>query len=265
MDEIKLFVGCAPNGEDAESQMVLEYTARKHSSLYVDITWMKINKKDPNSPWYGWNTSLWSTPFSGFRWGIPAVCNFQGQAIYMDSDMIILSDLKKLWEQPFEPGKIVMAKGGEQSWRFCVCKWDCYSTKDQIIDLDNLKKDSSSHRKMMNYYSNHKELVQAFDGDWNNLDGENKPIDQIDILHYTDMSTQFHGKYVKQRGIKHWYDGDVFDHKRKDLQALFDQYYQEALNDGYTVDQYIPNEEDFIEYTKESQKGYVSSSRFARE
>ena len=42
-ERIKLFVGCAPNGEDAESQMVLEYTARKHSSLPIDIVWMKIN------------------------------------------------------------------------------------------------------------------------------------------------------------------------------------------------------------------------------
>ena len=47
-DVIKLFVGCAPNGEDAESQMVLEYTARKHSSLPIDIVWMK-HSNDPNS------------------------------------------------------------------------------------------------------------------------------------------------------------------------------------------------------------------------
>lgn len=263
---IKLFVGCAPNGEDSESQLVLEYTARKHTSEHIDITWMKINKKDPNSFWYGWDTSLWATPFSGFRWGIPAACNFEGQAIYMDSDMIILSDLKKLWDQPFRdsPRAVVMAKGGEQSWRFCVCKWDCYFAKNHIMTLEDLKKDSQAHRKMMNYYSNHRELVQAFDGDWNNLDGENKPIDEIDILHYTDMSTQFHHKYVQKRGIKHWYDGDVYEHKRKDLQALFDRYYQEALDNGYTIDQYIPNEEDYVNYIKETQKGYVSGHNYSR-
>ena len=40
-ERIKLFVGTAPNGEDAESQMVLEYTAKKHSSMPIDIVWMK--------------------------------------------------------------------------------------------------------------------------------------------------------------------------------------------------------------------------------
>ena len=75
-DRIKLFVGCSPNGEDAESQMVLEHTARKHSSLPIDIVWMKINS-DPNSFWGGWDSELWSTPFSGFRWAIPEYCRYK--------------------------------------------------------------------------------------------------------------------------------------------------------------------------------------------
>ena len=120
-DRIRLFVGCAPNGEDAESQMVLEYTARKHSSLPVDIVWMKISS-DENDFWGGWKSELWSTPFSGFRWGIPEYCSFQGQAIYMDSDMIILQDLAELWNEPWKDRAILQSKGG---WRFCVAKWNC--------------------------------------------------------------------------------------------------------------------------------------------
>ena len=93
MEHIKLFVGCAPNGEDAESQMVLEYTAKKHSSMAVEITWMKHEKE---GFWSGWESQTWATPFSGFRWGIPAACKGKGQAIYMDSDMIIIGDLAEL-------------------------------------------------------------------------------------------------------------------------------------------------------------------------
>ena len=67
MSPVRVFVGCAPNHEDAESQAVLEHSIRKHASLPVDITWMKLSR-DPVSPFSGWNTELWPTPFSGFRW-----------------------------------------------------------------------------------------------------------------------------------------------------------------------------------------------------
>ena len=74
MESIKLFVGCAPNGEDAETQMVLEYTAKKNSSMPVDITWMK---HEPEGIWSGWKSETWATPFSGFRWAIPNnFCNW---------------------------------------------------------------------------------------------------------------------------------------------------------------------------------------------
>ena len=65
-ERIKLFVGTAPNGEDAESQMVLEYTARKHCSMPIDIVWMK-HSNDPMDFRAGWKSTTWATPFSGFR------------------------------------------------------------------------------------------------------------------------------------------------------------------------------------------------------
>ena len=119
-DVIKLFVGCPPNGEDAELMMVLENTLRKNCSMDVDIEWMMMSH-DPESHWYGWETSTWSTPFSGFRWGVPSFCNYEGQAIYMDCDMIIQADLAELWNNPWKPDKVIQMKG---DWRTCVCKFN---------------------------------------------------------------------------------------------------------------------------------------------
>lgn len=110
-DPIRVFVGCSANGEDAESQAVLEYTLRKHASRPVELTWMK-QTHDRKSFWHGWNTSSWSTPFTGFRWGIPAACKYQGRAIYMDSDVIIMADIAELFDQPMLPGKVLKARGG---------------------------------------------------------------------------------------------------------------------------------------------------------
>ena len=80
IEPIRIFIGTSANNEDADSEMVLEYTLRKNSSLPLEITWMR-QTHDQNSIWGGWETQRWSTPFSGFRWAIPEACGFTGRAI----------------------------------------------------------------------------------------------------------------------------------------------------------------------------------------
>jgi hypothetical protein len=260
-ETIELFVGCAPNGEDAESQMVLEYTAKKNSSLPVNIHWMK-HSIDPKSFWYGWDSRTWATPFSGFRWGIPEFQAFKGQAIYMDSDMLILGDLAELWNEPWNDTAIIMGKGG---WRFCVAKWNCERAKQVLPPVDQIRKTPQAHQQLAHQLPQHPHLEQIFDRQWNNFDGENDNLDDIKILHYTDMSTQMHLlKYALPRlesmGMKHWFDGQVRAHRRADVQELFDALYNEALDAGYKAEQYIPRT--VIEYAKESQVGYRSNNGF---
>jgi hypothetical protein len=261
---IKLFVGCAPNGEDAESQMVLEYTARKNSSLPIDITWMKHNK-DPDSIWGGWNSQTWATPFSGFRWAIPEACDFKGQAIYMDSDMIILGDLAELWNEPFnQQAPIIMMKGG---WRTCVAKWDCLTAKHVLPKVKEMKPEPYAHQMLFEELKKYPRLQQTFDRQWNNFDGENDSFGDIKILHYTDMSTQPHLKYafsrLKSEGRSHWFDGTIREHRRQGVQLLFDSMYFEALDSGMSPqDYYSLDSSKWIGYNKESQKGYNASNGF---
>src|SRR5210317_1933596 len=153
---IKLFVGCDPNGCDAESQMVLEYTARKHCSEDIEIVWMQ-HSNDPESFWHGWNSKTWATPFSGFRWGIPAYCNFEGQAIYMDSDMIIQGDLAELWNEEWNDSSIIMGKGG---WRFCVSKWNCERAKEVLPPIEDIKSEPYAHQRLAHGIPQHPHLEQ---------------------------------------------------------------------------------------------------------
>ena len=258
-EAIKLFVGCAPNGEDAESQMVLEYTARKHSSMPIEITWMK-HSNDPMSFWYGWNSQTWATPFSGFRWGIPAACGYKGQAIYCDSDFVFLSDLADLWNQPFEPGKVGMVKGGKEGWRTCLTKWNCEEAGKHFPPLDQIKSAPTAHQQLMAWFTN-SNLIQPFEGMWNTVDGEDVSIEQIDAHHYSSMNHQHHLKYalprLKEEGRSHWFDGEVKQHWREDLEQMFDSYYQEAMLSGMKpTDYYSTDPSTWVSYSKESLKDY---------
>lgn len=249
---IRVFVGCAADGDDAESQAVLEYTLRRHASLPVDITWMRLSR-DPSSPFYsdgprGWQTRLWSTPFSGFRWAVPKLAE-RGRAIYMDSDIIVRSDIAQLWNQVMEPGRVVMAKGGEDGWRFCVSLWDCEAASRHILPWSQLRAEDG-HRHMTKYFRSRPALIQPFRGNWNCIDGEDYPtLDHPDIraIHYSSEAHQPHLKFaaprLRARGREHWFDGQVKPHWRTDLSVLFLRLLREAEDAGYCVENYVPQVE----------------------
>lgn len=261
---IKIFVGCDPNNCDLEQMMVLDYSVRKHTQHSVEIHWMQLSH-DPDSPWYtdqqtgkGWHTENWATPFSGFRWAIPDACQYKGRAIYMDADVIVLCDIAELWQHPMNDHAIVVAKGGKSTARLCTCVWDCAKAKAYLPSITELRQDPHSHQKMMKVIKDQPQLVQPYSDSYNNIDGEDMPIEQIKILHYSDMGTQFSHQYALPRleaeGQKHWFDGQILPHPRADLIQLFDQYYHEALEAGYKPSNYMI--EPFGEFSKASQSKY---------
>lgn len=245
---IRIYVGCAANWEDAESQAVLEYTLRKNASQPVKIVWMRLSR-DPASPFYsdpdkgrGWDTSGWPTPFSGFRWIVPALAEFHGRAIYMDSDMICMDDIAKLWEEPFFPAKFVQAKA---RGRLCVSMWDCARFERLAVPIEQLMRIRDNHQHMSRVMGQNHHGVQEFRENWNCLDGEEfadicDPA--IKMIHYTSMSHQPHLPHAIERLRKfnrgHWFDGKVRKHWRDDLIALFDEKLAEAKAAGYVPENY---------------------------
>lgn len=237
---IRVFVGCAPNGEDAESLAVLEYTLRLHASEPVEITWMALSR-DASSPFFGWNTGNWATPFSGFRYAVPSLCGFAGRAIYVDSDFIFLADIAELWRQEFQPGKVAM-RHPRVSWRLCISLWDCERAEAVLPPIDVIRANSRTVATVMR----DGKFTQAFDGEWNCLDGEGRALGDpaVKAIHYTDMSCQPQLRHalprLKREGKRHWYNGPVRPHPRADIQGLFDKLLGEAQSNGYRVENYIP-------------------------
>jgi hypothetical protein len=235
-EPIKIFIGCAPGGQDSEAQAVVEHSVRSRSSREVDITWA-IESSNPASHWFGWNSSSWVTPFSGFRWAVPAACEFEGRAIYMDSDIIVLADIAELWDIEIGPGKVVAARGG---WRFCVSVWDCAAAKDHILPAEKLLA-ADGHRKQNDYFLRRQHLIQKFDAGWNALDGE-LPQSATKALHYSALPTQPSARYARERlakqGRMHWYKGPTASHAYQWIERQFDRELRAAIEAGYTIDRY---------------------------
>ncbi|MGE6796259.1 glycosyltransferase [Psychrobacter okhotskensis] len=267
-ETIRVFVGCDPNNCDLEQMMVLDYSIHKHTSVPVEIVWMQLSR-DPNSYWYsnpetgeGWNTTKWDTPFSGFRWAIPEYCDYSGHAIYMDTDVVILDDLLKLWNHPIDGKSIVAAKKVSKKTRMCTCVWDCSRAKSILPSVEKIMEDADSHKKIMEMIKKNPRLLEPFNDSYNCIDGESLPIEDIKVLHYSDMGTQFSHKYslkrIEEEGSKHWFDGEVLPHPRQDLVELFDSYYSEALANGYQLENY--RVDPFGDFPKKSQQRYTGNN-----
>lgn len=249
-NEIRVYIGCSPNCEDLESQAVVEYSLQRYASSPVSITWMKLSR-DPTSPFYsnvktgeGWRTGRWATPFSAFRWAVPALAGFTGKAIYSDSDFIYRADIAELHKQEFRDGAVVMIRQGA-GMRFCCSMWNCEAARAVLPPLDQLQRDENSHALMTQLFQRNPKLIQFYDGKWNEMDTQIRDVNSPDIkaVHYTHMPTQPHLKYalprLKAEGRQHWMRGNLrTPHPNAELQHLFDTVLADAHAAGYTLDKY---------------------------
>jgi hypothetical protein len=246
-DKIRIYVGTPANNEDLESQAVLEYSIRKHASMPIDLTWMKLSK-DPGSFWYsdahtnrGWLTRSWATPFSGLRWGIPAFCGFEGRAIYLDIDMFVMSDIAELWQQPINGTAFCVAKDPKT---FCCTLFDNARARSHLPPIDRIKREYALYAHLKRKFPIG--AVQSFtNGNWNCLDGESyQDIRDPDIklVHCTSIPTQPQLRYAIPRlaakNMRHWSGQQSKPHWRRDIIDLFDELLVEAKANGYTPEKY---------------------------
>jgi len=237
---VKIFVGTPANNEDLECQAVLDYSLRMHASEPLDITWMMLSR-DPASFWYcdpekrlGWDMTGWATPFSALRWGIPAACNYEGRAIYMDSDQIALADIAQLARQPIPPGKVLLAKGGDTVIS-CVMLMDCAAAKGKFPPIEQLRQ-AGRYRHVR---GNLRGLTADYSGNWNCRDGEHYASiyhPDVKVLHYTSIPTQPNHRHARARlvkeGKRHWYPGPDRPHPKAEVTQLFDRLLAEAIAAG---------------------------------
>ena len=251
---LKIFIGSSSNQEDAPIESIYEYTLRKNSSADLDITWMR-QTNDQSSPWSGWNSSQWFTPFSGFRWAIPEICGFQGRALYTDVDMINFKDISELFKsdlrgKPFGSRVVKMQNIAFPSFNFqnlielrnpikikrfsgfqpCVMLIDCEKAKDFLDPISALKINANAHNACMKSYVKNPLFRESsyfteIDPRWNCLDGENLYINEIFQLHFTNMSTQ--------PWRPSWFKGEQCIHPRQDIVELFYELLEEASENGF--------------------------------
>ncbi|MFT4537231.1 MAG: hypothetical protein ACI9P5_004612, partial [Saprospiraceae bacterium] len=190
LDDYPIKVYVATTEAQMLATKVLEYTIKKHSSKPVDLIPMHecgISYDEPKSV-----ENRQRTPFSFQRFLIPKLNNYNGKAIYLDSDMQVFKDINKIWTLPMGQNDLLTVKSGKGEGRrlhFSVMLLDCskltWDINDIVEKLDSEELDYSSLMHGMKVAENiSADIVEH----WNSL--EKYTEGETCLLHYTDMETQ---------------------------------------------------------------------------
>lgn len=136
------------------------------------------------------------TEFSNYRFLIPGLCGFAGRAIYLDSDMICLTDLNDLFNASMDGAhflaKPATAPGGEPRWGLSVALYDCALCR---FDLELYVQEMAEgrygyndmHQMTPRFLACHPFRIGKIDPNWNSYDHlDNK----TKLIHYTNLYTQ---------------------------------------------------------------------------
>lgn len=93
----RVFVGYDPSQDIAYE--VLKFSLEKHASEPIDVRPIDADKlPEFNRP----VDPLASTPFTYTRFLVPWLCDYEGIALFMDSDMLALGDISELFHLPMD-------------------------------------------------------------------------------------------------------------------------------------------------------------------
>jgi len=94
MSNPKIFIGYDPN--ETIALYVLMHSIISRSTRPVSITPIVLSQTPLTRP----REEFQSTEFSFSRFLVPWMCGYEGKAIFMDSDMICMTDICELWDLP---------------------------------------------------------------------------------------------------------------------------------------------------------------------
>jgi hypothetical protein len=194
---LRIFVGADPKQRVAAE--VLAHTLHEHASVplrvdFLDQPLAQLPRRRSSRP---------RTPFSFNRFLIPSLMGFEGTALYLDSDMLVFSDVAELFSIPFGSKAVLCSNQPEPpaQWRghpdfkpgrqFSVMLIDCararWTIEEVIAGLDD---GAFTYDELMFELAlvPPDEIGESIPPSWNHL--EHFEEGATKLLHYTVVPTQ---------------------------------------------------------------------------
>lgn len=137
------------------------------------------------------------TEFSLFRYLIPELCNRQGRAIYLDSDMLCLADICELFDTPLDGCDFAAVPNAHpeiapERWALSTLVLDCsraaFDLQRIFSDIDNGKYTYTDFSQFgRRFRPHHNYRVRELSPVWNSFDFHDS---STRLIHYTNLDRQ---------------------------------------------------------------------------
>jgi len=188
IDPIRIY--CGADRSQRLPFRVLEHSIRRHCARPLEIHAIDNGDApavaDPRYAPY--------TQFSFARFAIPALAGRHGQAVYMDSDMLVFRDIGELWDAPFNGAKVLIEQGSraqrDRGKHAAVMLLDCaalpWDVGRIVADL-GVRYDYNALMAIDPLLATG-EMAEHIPAGWNDLDHYDPA--RTRNLHYTEIRTQ---------------------------------------------------------------------------
>lgn len=209
---IPIFIGW--DKKEPIAYHVLSHSILRRSSVPVSIT--PINRDNLRGLYDRPRGEKDSTDFSNSRFMVPLLMGYQGWAIFMDCDMLCLSDIAELWAQRNSRYAVMVKQHtheGTEGTKFLGQTQSPYERKNwSSLMLMNCGECHTLTRQAVNsqpglwlhrfgWLPDH--MIGEIQGSWNHLVGVNEPDHTAKLPHYT-LGGPWHG-YNDVEFSRHWY------------------------------------------------------------
>ena len=151
---------------------------------------------------------LASTEFTFTRFLIPELTNYEGWAVFMDSDMILTTDIKELFDQADDQYAVMCVQhdykvtestkmdGQKQTiyprknWSSMVL-WNCGHPSNKTVTKDFVNNPEITGAYLHRFSWLKDEEIGSLDHTWNYLMGVYNDIEKPKLIHYTEGGPWF--------------------------------------------------------------------------
>lgn len=211
---IRVFIGY--DQREAAAFSVLSHSIHSRSSQPVSIAPVRLDEL--RGVYRRERNPLQSTDFSFSRFLVPYLCDFEGWAIFMDCDMLVLDDIANLWKLrderhavqvvkhihvPKEDTKFlgaVQTKYEKKNWS-SVMLINCARCK--ALTPDYVNKASGLELHQFKWLAADA-LIGELPHDWNHLVGYDEPKAGVSLVHFT-IGGPYFDEYKNCEYAKEWF------------------------------------------------------------
>ena len=202
-DMVRVFVGYDSN--ETVAYHVLCHSIQSRASCPVAIAPLSLSQL--KSRMWRERNPLQSTEFSFSRFLVPALCDFQGWALFMDCDMLMLDDIANLWSLRDDRFAVMVVKHNhvpKESMKFLnqpqtryekknwssVMLMNCAKCTALTVDYVNTASGLELHRFR---WLGNDDLIGEVPHRWNHLVDYDPaaPVSELSNLHYTEGGPYF--------------------------------------------------------------------------